>query len=940
MHRTATTAALVLLALALPAGSASAQRAVADQTAYLAPRLDADGELELGLIHGRHDGTGEQWSALADVVLDARAGAQTTVPAWAETFGLTLFGPTGTSFWQTADTTRPEDATTRGTVRVGWTRELLVGQLSSAAAVGTIRSVTTPPGGRVAIYAIGRAAPEEEPNAVLINFDSDGIAAPASYSFWRANNGSRSRTRVAQTWGFSQPGYHCADVEVRATLTNGRQVYDRQPLSIAVGGADPQLAPACPDAGGEVSLQLTSSARADVTQAGDPVTLTAAIGPAVAGTVQFYDDDGSSAGEQPLGAPVTADRGAATLTTSGLTRGVHRLRAVFTPTDTASHGSASATLRRLRVHAPEAYVLDTAADERVHADLAVRDRADASLELGIKVDGADARWQPLAETIIAVPERARATVPDQFALLGAPGSDVWTIPLSQTDGIPWLGVSSEALNATRYQRYTALQLDAVAGIDGGPAPGEVVLWDANDGSKPFFSTRIGLPDAVRMLPSGNHWHAAWSFTAAGVYCLAFGAANRTLAGAPVADAQLLTVVVGDAIDPYRIDTCAQAGVTPAAAPWTPAAAPHGGPVAVADTEGSVARRFYDLVPRLAGDRLELLLHDGSPSGPGTLRSLDDVVLRLGPSARTTVRADDPFLPALGPVGATVWQLDEDVMRNRYLLGWDTTKTSGLDGDLDWTLESVAGPGRFVLADDWGLAHGGTPLLATAGDRLAIWPQRRERGIWSFTAPGVYCLTVALSGTRTGGTPIATRQTLTFLVGDGDPTTVVPCGRGGRATEPPAEEPIPPELRTPETVIPPVPRPPAERPPLIRRRATTVRLSVPGGAPRRATLARTGMLKAVCRLGGPGHCAIVATISPAQARRLQLRLRRGARSLTIGRGTARGGRDGRAVVHVRLGRAVRRSLARTGHVVRITLTATARERGRQPATRQTTLTLRR
>lgn len=927
MHRTATTAALVLLALALPTGSASAQRAVADETAYLAPRLDGDGELELGLIHGRHDGSGEQWTALSEIVVDARAGAQTTVPAWADGLGLTQFGPAGTTFWQTADNTLPDDGPTRGTVRLGWTRELLVGQLARAAAIGTIRSVAPPSGGRVALYGLGRPAADQDPNAVVINLDSDGLAAPASYTFWRANSGSTSRTRLAQTWGFSQPGHHCVDLEVRATLANGRQVYDRQPLSLVVGGADPQLAPACPDAGGEIDLNLTAAVRG-AAQAGDPVTFTAAIGPAVDGTVQFYDDDGSGSGEQPLGAPVAADRGAATLTTSALARGVHTLRAVFTPTDTATYGSASATLRRFRVHAPGTYVVETAAGERLHADVAVRDRADADLELGVKLDGVDARWLPLGEAIVVVPERARTSVPPGFDLIGGAGSDAWTIPLSQVDGVPWLGVSSESLDADLYQRYTALRLDAVAGIDGGPAPGEVVVWNAGDGSKPFFSTRAGLPDAVRMLAGSNHWHASWSFTAPGVYCLAFGASNRTVAGAPVDDAQQLTVVVGDAIDPYRIDTCAQAGVAPTAEPLAPAIAPGSGPVTVADSEGSSSKRFYDLVPRLDVERLELLLHDGSTTGPGTLRSLDDVVLRLGPSTRVT-RAD----------GTAAWELDEDVSRNRYLLGWDSTKTSGLDGDLDWTLESIAGPGRFALTDEWGLNHGGGPLISTAGDRVAIWPGRRDRGTWSFTAPGVYCATFALDGRRAGGAPVAARQVVTFLVGDGDPAAVVPCGRGGKATAPPPrDEPRPPVETPPGQVVPPTPRPPL--PPVARRRLTTVRLSLPGGAPRRAALARSGTLKVACRLGGAGRCALAATVDAAPARRLGLRVRRGARTVTVGRGAARGGGDGRVVVRVSLSRALRRALGRTDRVVRITLMATAREQGRQAATRRTILTLRR
>lgn len=70
--------------------------------------------------------------------------------------------------------------------------------------------------------------------------------------------------------------------------------------------------------------------------AGTPVTLTAHISPATAGTVQFSD------ATNPLGAPVTVAAGTATLTTSALGSGVHTLTAAFTPTAATSLASTSA----------------------------------------------------------------------------------------------------------------------------------------------------------------------------------------------------------------------------------------------------------------------------------------------------------------------------------------------------------------------------------------------------------------------------------------------------------------------------------------------------------------------------------------------------------------------------------------------------------------------
>ncbi|MGW4898158.1 Ig-like domain repeat protein [Kitasatospora sp. NPDC004240] len=72
--------------------------------------------------------------------------------------------------------------------------------------------------------------------------------------------------------------------------------------------------------------------------AGADVTLTAAVSPAAAGTVQFLD------GATPVGSPVAVSGGQAVLTTNALAEGTHGLKAVFTSTDARYLGSTSAAV--------------------------------------------------------------------------------------------------------------------------------------------------------------------------------------------------------------------------------------------------------------------------------------------------------------------------------------------------------------------------------------------------------------------------------------------------------------------------------------------------------------------------------------------------------------------------------------------------------------------
>lgn len=318
-----------------------------------------------------------------------------------------------------------------------------------------------------------------------------------------------------------------------------------------------------------------------------------------------------------------------------------------------------------------------------------------------------------------------------------------------------------------------------------------------------MSTRLGTPDAFQMPDRrSGHFHVNWSFTAPGVYCLAMSAHNRLAeSGAPVSDAGVLTVLVGDG-DPYRQETCAERGTRPAAAPSAPSTAPVGEThVLESDNEeedGSTRQDFAELTPRLRDGRLKVPLVDGDAVGPGT--EYDDVVVRLGANSRAEIYGEDsgePRAPWVGEEGAQVWELSEyPGTRGRYVLGWNTLglDPDALDGDVRWSLTGVTGPasgpapGRFVLHDEWGvLRAGGQALWNTRpgyeADAFDLWAGRRDAGTWVFDAPGVYCVGMRWSATRADGTPLSTEKTLTFVVGDEQPETVTPCVGGKKPTPP-------------------------------------------------------------------------------------------------------------------------------------------------------------
>jgi hypothetical protein len=146
------------------------------------------------------------------------------------------------------------------------------------------------------------------------------------FDFVGGASGSYTISVVKGAAGFTDyPGYTCgngAGNECNFTISDFRGKGPKQ-IPISFVKETPT-----------VTLTAAPSSIAE----GDPVTLTAAVSPAIAGTVQFKD------GATNLGSPVTVTAGSAGYTTSALAQGTRSLSAVFSPADSGNYNNGTGTL--------------------------------------------------------------------------------------------------------------------------------------------------------------------------------------------------------------------------------------------------------------------------------------------------------------------------------------------------------------------------------------------------------------------------------------------------------------------------------------------------------------------------------------------------------------------------------------------------------------------
>ena len=148
-----------------------------------------------------------------------------------------------------------------------------------------------------------------------------------------------------------------------------------------------------------------------------------------------------------------------------------------------------------------------------HADLAVHYEG-GGFEAHVHDEERDIEYEP-EEVTIFVRNSAKAVVPTNpaFGFLGSPGSTVWILPQTEDPTLPFLGYSTEELEAAD---WVGGQITwSLVDVDG---PGEFALYTTDMFGNPtlIFDSDDPAPNTEH-LPTGTHKHANWAFSAPGHY---------------------------------------------------------------------------------------------------------------------------------------------------------------------------------------------------------------------------------------------------------------------------------------------------------------------------------------------------------------------------------------------------------------------------------------
>lgn len=130
--------------------------------------------------------------------------------------------------------------------------------------------------------------------------------------------------------------------------------------------------------------------------------------------------------------------------------------------------------------------------------------------------GTDTEFKPW-EAVLIVNPGAQVPVPagEGYGFLGQQGDLVWVLPQAHREGLLYLGVGAETIEAGTFQNDRfRLDLKDMSG------PGDFSLFLVDGFGKPtaFFNTRDGITSAdVYEVMAGSHVHMNWGFTRPGTY---------------------------------------------------------------------------------------------------------------------------------------------------------------------------------------------------------------------------------------------------------------------------------------------------------------------------------------------------------------------------------------------------------------------------------------
>jgi surface-anchored protein len=181
-----------------------------------------------------------------------------------------------------------------------------------------------------------------------------------------------------------------------------------------------------------------------------------------------------------------------------------------------------------------------------------------------------------------------------------------------------------------------------------------------------------------------------------------------------------------------------------------------------------------------------------------------------------------------------------------------------------------------------------------------------------------------------------------VIAESTPVTLAVEDHGDYDHEPPAPQPEPTPNPIPGPTPPPLPLPGPSPAPPVAPTPNAVRLTViaPKTAVRGSSLRRSGTLAVHYRTDAAARIRTTVRITARDARRIGLRVKRGAKQVTLGTTTRQVKRAGTGTLKVRLKAAHRQALSRVRGTLRLRVTTTATAADRPTASRTTVVKVRR
>ena len=134
-----------------------------------------------------------------------------------------------------------------------------------------------------------------------------------------------------------------------------------------------------------------------------------------------------------------------------------------------------------------------------------------------------------SEVLLRVDSRSATVVPNDpaFGFLGHPGELFYQLPQHEEEGLLYLGIASDEVEAGVFVRdEVKLNLKSVEG------PGEVYLYSTDTFGKPtvMFNSADGISESdTFVMKTGAHSHQSMVFSEAGVYRVGFDFSGKLAA---------------------------------------------------------------------------------------------------------------------------------------------------------------------------------------------------------------------------------------------------------------------------------------------------------------------------------------------------------------------------------------------------------------------------